>query len=73
MDIFGKVTATVLTHFLVQTLKNKDCNAHDSEIDMVASILLQEKILNNFYIPKTTDRPRLHHRSGWSVDPGFKK
>ena len=35
-------------HFFVQTLKNKDCNAHDSEIDMVASILLQEMILNRF-------------------------
>ena len=43
---------SIKTHFLIQTLKNKDCNAHDSEIDMVASILLQEKILNNFYIPK---------------------
>ena len=61
MDIFGKVTATVLTHFLVQTLKNKDCNAHDSEIDMVASILLQEMILF-FYIPKTTAPP-----SVWAV------
>ena len=38
-----------VTNFLVQTLKNKDCNAHDSEIDMVASILLQEMILNSFY------------------------
>ena len=32
----------IKAHFLVQTLKSKDCNAHDSEIDMVASILLQE-------------------------------